>query len=45
VERSSRASGGDDIRWYYTDNYVAQGGSDKDIDFSTDEMIAGAVAA
>jgi len=35
----------DDIRWYYTDNYVAQGGPDKEVDFSVDEMIAGAVAA
>jgi len=29
----------DDITWYYADNYVAQGGADKDIDFSVDELI------
>jgi len=34
-----------DIKWYFTDNYVAQGGAEKDVDFSIDEMITAAVAA
>jgi len=29
----------DDISWYYSDNYVAQGGEEKDVDFSVDESI------
>jgi len=35
----------DDIAWYYADNYKAQGGEAKDVDFSVDESILSKVAA
>ena len=33
----------EDISWYFTDNYVAQGGKDKEFDFSDDEVVLGAL--
>ena len=35
----------DDITWYYTDQYVAKGGLDKEIDFAEDDIVIGKVAA
>ena len=32
----------EDIAWYYTDNYVAQGGLDKELDFSDDALVLNA---
>lgn len=31
-----------DIEWYYTDNYVAQGGKDKDLNFDDDAIVLAA---
>ena len=33
-----------DISWYYSDNYVAQGGEAKDVDFSLDDAMLAAMA-
>lgn len=35
----------DDIEWYYSDNYVAQGGLDKDVAFGDDSVVLGAALA
>ena len=32
----------DDIGWYYTDQYVAKGGLEKELDFSEDDVVLGA---
>ena len=31
----------DDISWYYSDQYVAKGGLDKEISFSEDDIVIG----
>ena len=33
-----------DISWYYSDNYVAQGGDAKEVDFSLDDQVLAALA-
>ena len=32
----------DDIAWYYSENYVAQGGLDKELAFDDDSIVLGA---
>ena len=35
----------DDISWYYSDQYVAKGGLDKELSFDDDELVLGAELA
>ena len=32
----------EDIAWYYSDQYVAKGGLEKDLDFSEDDVVLSA---